>query len=346
MRERRHASRIVMGIVLAAPLMLIIGALFVSSDALVQKTLNAAFGAERLGPFVARAIWDGFALVFFAAVGWSIVTRIVESRRAVQRERSFSMDHVSVGTALVLLNLLFAAFLGFQAVYFFGGDVFVQAQGIAYAEYAREGFFQLLWVAILVAAALVFVYRATHMRHAFVRAASVFLAAQTGAVIASAIRRMTLYIDAYGLSVQRFWALEIIFVIAALLLLAVVAIIGRLEFDRLVKIVVVSLFVLAGASLLVNADRIVAEYNVGEFLAGRTDQMDTLYLTHLSSDAVPALVRLAEARPDLAMIDKRMRPIRAVLRDRDAYLRALGREDWRNLVFSDYVAIAALGALK
>ena len=55
--------------------------------------------------------------------------------------------------ALGLLNVLFAAFLAVQVQVLFGGDDHVlDTAGLTYAQYAREGFYQLLAVAFLVLA--------------------------------------------------------------------------------------------------------------------------------------------------------------------------------------------------
>ncbi len=380
-KGKRHFSRVLMGVVIAIPLLLVIGALFISADAFVQKTISAYFNAANMGQVIIRALWDMFAFVFFASAGWTFVTRLLESRRPSHHQSELNVDHVIAGTVLILLNVLFAIFLGFQAVYFFGGESFIQSQGIAYAQYAREGFFQLLWVAIIVTGVIAAVYRVTGMRFWLVRGASIFLALETGAVIVSAIRRMMLYVDAYGLSVLRFWALAGIYAIAAVLLFGVIAIIGNVAFEKLVKAMSVGILTLAAAGLLINVEGIVADYNVNVFLAGRTTLMDVKYLTELSSDAIPALVRLAEARPELEIGDpsdfrdreafqamlndptsgemarlsanagldrakSRIRPLTDVLHDREARLRAQRDSDWRNPVFSDYVALAALGSLK
>ena len=51
---------------------------------------------------------------------------------------------VEVVTVLVALNAVFLAFVILQAAYLFGGQDTLAATGLTYAEYARQGFFQLL----------------------------------------------------------------------------------------------------------------------------------------------------------------------------------------------------------
>ena len=52
-------------------------------------------------------------------------------------------------TALAVLDGLYALFLGVQSVALFGGAEYLAHSGISYADYARSGFFQLVWVVFL-----------------------------------------------------------------------------------------------------------------------------------------------------------------------------------------------------
>ena len=51
---------------------------------------------------------------------------------------------------LGVLDALFVAFVAVQATVLFGGHAHVlETEGLTYAEYARQGFWQLLWVSAL-----------------------------------------------------------------------------------------------------------------------------------------------------------------------------------------------------
>jgi hypothetical protein len=380
-KGKSQLVRVLLGVAVAIPILVLIGALFVSSDALMRKVVSGIFTAENLDQVFVRTIWDAFALIFFLSAGWTMATRLLKSRRAKAHVHGLRVDAVMVTTVLVLLNLLFFVFLGFQFVYFFGGEQFIASQGITYAAYARGGFFSLLAVSVIVSAVLAAIYRFASMKHWSVRGFSVFLILQTGVVIVSAVRRLDLYVDAYGLSVLRFWAAEIIFVIALLLFFGMVAIIARFPYERIANATFVALITIFACTSLINVEDVVARHNVNRYLSGRTDLMDVRYLSSLSSDAIPALVELAKKRPDTRMnypgfdssaertsimsdlsnsnlpqdvrlerearlmwLNDNERLLSEFLRDREQDLRKR-QEEWRNLVFSDYVAIAAIGAL-
>lgn len=380
-RNGNRLSKILIGIAIAIPFLFIISALFVSADAFIQKILSDFFRAENVQQIVGRTLWDVFAFVFFASAGATLVSRLSEGRHPLHKRTEHSADHVIASTFLVLLNILFVAFIGFQIVYFFGGTEMIQTRGIAYASYAREGFFQLLWVAIIVTGITAVIYRITGMRYWLIRVCSILLALQTGVVIASALRRMILYVDAYGLSVQRFWAMFTIYAIALILLTSIIAIITKVTYASLVKGLTVGTLLLVSASLLINAEGIVADVNVNRYLSGASKEIDANYLMHLSSDATPALVRLAKKRPDMRFINDLMihdlknyqkwaddpslpqhirddareqlarkkeslPTLRDTLRAYEQRMQDARASDWRNFVFSDYQALAALGELK
>ena len=61
---------------------------------------------------------------------------------------------------LLVLDLLFLAFVALQGAYLFGGQDTLAAGGMTYAEYARRGFFELL-VAAFVVGGLVLAAEAT-----------------------------------------------------------------------------------------------------------------------------------------------------------------------------------------
>jgi hypothetical protein len=211
-----------------------------------------------------------------------------------------------------------------------------------------------------------------------IRGFSLLLILQTIVMIVSAVRRLTLYIDAYNLTVDRFWALLIIFVIAAIFVFGIVAIVAKLEYDMIAKGTVVALLIIISGGLLINAESYIARYNIDRYMDGKTSLLDTDYLMgSLSSDAIPSLVDLAKGwesarKQTQSRLEEvgRLLANQAIVGEERAeldrqktmlykstelilYQNLKGREeqlrerskDWRNLVFSDYRALAALGSL-
>ncbi len=375
---KRQVTKAVIGLLVAIPFILIIGVLFMNADPLIKKTVEEILTLPNFNVFISRLFWDVLAVIFFASSGWMLVTRLLDNRRPAEHGSHHVFDATVTASFLVVLNVLFAVFLGFQFVYFFGGESFIQAQGLTYAEYARQGFFHLLAVSFIVLVTLTAIYRYSKMKSWAIRGLSLLLILQTIVVIASAVRRLMLYVDAYNLTVARFWALLVIFLIAAIFVFGMAAIIAELEYGAVAKSTVVALLLIVSAGLLINAEDLVARYNIDRFTKGETDKLDASYLGRLSSDAVPALVELAntqvDARKELRSWEDRVKRsledvslapekrndlmrqqdelsgaeefiLYRYLTEKESRLRERS-SDWRNLVFSDYQALAALGSLE
>ncbi len=189
------------------------------------------------------------------------------------------------------LAILFAAFVTTQVVVAAGGANHVlETEGLTQSEHARDGFFQLLWVAGL-AVALVGGLRAARViepetgRDRFTPLALITLAL-TLLIAFVSIERLGLYVESFGLTPLRFWALAGAGGITLLIVTYAVSISGwRSSSDWFpgVAIVVGSLFTL-GLNVA-NPDVRVADYNMG-----RAAPVDVQTLGSLSDDAVVTMI--------------------------------------------------------
>lgn len=369
----KHWKKLLLGFVFAAPFLFVFGGLFASADPLFRKTLSEFFHLQSLPELFWKAVRDVAVAFFLGRYLWSMLSRAIQQRKPQFVEWQMPVDRVVVYTFLGLLNALFLLFIGFQFVYFFGGHDLIQQLGITYADYAHEGFFQLLAVSALVFGISWFIYLQTEMKQWGTRGLAFALIAQTGIVIASAVRRLLLYVDAYGLTVLRLWALIGIFFIALILIILVVSALTKLSYGALAKItLVVSLYVFAGL-LLVNAEAMTVNFNAARYLAHGKDRIDVAYFETLSSDAVPAMVAFQKAHGNEPLVAAEYSIIVSkpatiedevplgygiqaqqveihhfldVLRSRRSTLQTFVDADWRNAVWSDRAALFALSSIQ
>ena len=125
----------------------------------------------------------------------------------VQKEGAFKpivMDGIITLTVLLLFNLVYILFIAVQFKYFFSGTL---EDGFTYAEYARRGFFELLFVSLInlsITIASYYVYEKMlgHLKKA-IRLALTVLVLSSGVLLVSAIMRMSMYEDAYGFTFTR-----------------------------------------------------------------------------------------------------------------------------------------------
>jgi hypothetical protein len=168
----------------------------------------------------------------------------------------------------------------------------VTIDGGTYAEYARQGFFQLLAVstltAVMVWVAMLWLRPLTGYRRAMFRAVCTFMILMTGVILASALKRLGLYEEAYGYTRMRLLSHVFTFWIAGVLMIVLAQVYtGRLELLP-VGAVALGFVVLFGLNLM-NPDGYIAAHNLDRD-TGPTKVGAVSYVKQLTSDAVPSVV--------------------------------------------------------
>ncbi|QES47860.1 DUF4173 domain-containing protein [Streptomyces venezuelae] len=335
-------------------LLVLFGALFASADAAFADLLGA------LTPDV--SVEDGPLRILFFLLGGLVA---VAAARAAAAPLRWDRIKIAPGTPrspvewalpLVVLNLLFAGFIAVQLAVLFGGyDKVLESTGLSYAEYARQGFWQLLWATLLtlvvIALALRWAPRSGPGDRRLVRAVLGALCVLTLVVVASALRRMDLYVDAYGLTRLRLSVATMELWLGLVIVLIIAA--GVFGGRWLPRAVVASAGAVVLAFGLASPDGLIAERNVSRFQeAAESDRdqgkaIDLAYFQTLSADAVPALDRLPEPHRSCAL-----RGINEALADRGQkpwYATSLGEHRAKKIlrdrpVTTSYEVCSRLGA--
>ncbi|MFD4132219.1 DUF4153 domain-containing protein [Streptomyces goshikiensis] len=285
----------------AVGLLVVFGTLFASAD--------AAF-ADLLGDLTPEvSVGDGPVRILLFVLGAVLALAAARTTAAPLR---WDRIRITPGTArsrvewalpLIVLNLLFAGFNAVQLAVLFGGyDKVLKSTGHrSYAEYAQQGFWQLLWATLLtlvvIALALRWAPRGGAGDRRFVRAVLGTLCALTLVVVASALRRMDFYVDAYGLTRLRVSVAAMELWLGLVLVLIMAA--GVFGARWLPRAVAGSAAAAVLAFGLLSPDGMVAERNVTRFQ--QDAKIDLAYFQSLSADAAPALDRLPEPRRSCAL---------------------------------------------
>ena len=195
-----------------------------------------------------------------------------------------------------LISLVYLVFCLIQLIYLFGG-LGTLPDNYTYARYAREGFFQLVFVCII-NLALVLICNKRFRSSKVLKGILVFLSLCTYVMIASSAYRMVLYIKAYHLTFLRIlvlWGLVVIF----LLISGTLALIFRESFP-MVKYCVITVTVMYLGFSFSHPDYWIARYNLSHVSIADTENenvrtySDFYYLENLSMDAAPVIFQMAE----------------------------------------------------
>jgi hypothetical protein len=284
------------GAVLTAVVLVVFVPLLVTADAAFKTVLDRLTpDLPDVGLLPARVIVACVAAVGVAAGLFVLLSPrpdpvVGEPTRRLRRSSEWLLP-------LGVLNALLAAFLAVQATVLFGGDDHIlRAAGVTYASYAREGFGQLVAVTALV---LAVVGAAVRWAPRAARPALAVLCALALVVDASALWRLNLYVDAYGLTRLRLTSTAFSCWLGVVL---VVVLVAGVRPGRWVPHTVVAT---AGAGLLV-LSLINPDARIAESALDRGPKADLVYVATLSADAAAQLARLPEPERSCALADAAM----------------------------------------
>ncbi len=323
----RQARAVALGGALAFPLLIVFGGLFSSADAVFHGVVTDLFAID-FGVLFSHIVLFGIFGALAAGYLRGALLRPAPARPLADADSKLSLGIIPVATALGLVDLLFLMFVAIQLRYLFGGaQLIATATGLTYAEYARRGFFELTTVSGLVLPLLAgadwLVRNEPREHQRTFRQLAVVLLLLLALVMASALARMRLYVNAFGLSEDRVYATAFMLYLAGVFAwFAWTTLRGQRR--RFALGALVQGFAMLGALHLANPDALIVRTNLAR--PGSERPFDGWYAASLSADAVPLL---AASLPGL---DARAQcPVASgLLAQRDR----LERGDWRNWNFA------------
>ncbi|MFJ8850930.1 DUF4153 domain-containing protein [Streptomyces sp. NPDC102437] len=299
--SRGRLGVVLRSVAVAVVLLIVFGALFASADAAFADVLGDLMPDVSLTGSPWRFLLFLVGLIGALAAAYAAAAPIRWDGLTVRPGKA--RGRVEWALPLIVLNLLFAVFIAVQLTVLLGGYDKVMAEtDLSYSEYARQGFWQLLWATVLtllvIALALRWAPRGKSSDRTLVRTVLGVLCLLTLIVVASALRRMDLYVDAYGLTRLRISVAAVELWLGVVLVLIMAA--GVFGARMLPRAVAASAAVAVLAFGLISPDGLIAEQNVQRY---RDDHsIDVAYLKDLSADAVPALDTLPEPLRSCALL--------------------------------------------
>ncbi|MFO8036551.1 MAG: DUF4173 domain-containing protein [Anaerolineales bacterium] len=289
------------GVLLALPVLAVFAALFAAADPIFADRLQDLIEylkLEKLPEYIARLvlimIWTFLTagLMLYALLKSEEEPLIGKGDTWPPRFLGFTETTIILGS----VNLLFFSFVTIQLRYFFGGKKNISLQGYTYAEYARRGFGELLAAAFI--SLLLFMLLSSITRRETRRSKRIFtgltisLTVFVGVILASSFQRLRLYEMAYGFTRLRTYAHVCILWIGVLFLsILVLEILHQWRYFTTAGLIAVLGFVITLNAI--NVDAFITRRNVSR--AADEQPIDIDYLTGLSNDSVPQLIRLADS---------------------------------------------------
>ncbi len=234
--------------------------------------------------------------VLYANASGAAKDILTKSQCESTTERLRFVPVLFTAAAVAPVLLVYVLFFFSQTSYFLSAFSGIRPVALTYAEYARQGFFELCRVSVInlliILCAETFTKRPEGKKSPVMKGAAIALCLFTLSLIAIALSKMMLYIDTYGLSLKRLYPTWFMALLAVLFLL----ILFSQFFEKLpvLRTFAIAFIVLFGVLLFCDADAVTARYNVHAYQTGKLDSVDISMMYDLSDSALPYVLPLAE----------------------------------------------------
>ncbi|MDQ0048586.1 hypothetical protein J2T18_002886 [Paenibacillus polymyxa] len=299
--RKRVLGKVIIGLLIALPLLFIIISLLASADGMFEKLLSGIpdwIGTLSFGSGMLRLIWTCFFTFCFFCYLWGFVQ---PAPRNTQRETKSStvpyhepvaikFDPVITATVLIVMNLVYVVFVVLQFGYLFGAWEGALPEGTSYAEYARRGFGELVMVTGINFVLMISVLKWTEFGSSIVQKMNsgllYILVGCSGVMLYSGYTRLVMYEEAYGYTYTRYLVHAFMIFLGLLLLIAAVRIhVRQLPLAKYYIVLALVAYVVVN---YVGIDIRIAENNLERYRT--TSVIDKEYLSELSADAIPLLI--------------------------------------------------------
>ncbi len=212
---------------------------------------------------------------------------------------------ITAAVAVLPILILYVVFFMSQWPYYVSGFLGQLPAQTVYSQYARDGFFQLCSVSVLnfviLSVLSLFTARKRDGSSRVIRVLFVVLSLFTLILISTAVAKMVMYIDCYGLTQKRVYATWFMAVLAILFLFVILhQFFPKFKLLPIGMIACVVLYAVLGFS---GVDSFIARYNIDRYLSGSLKTVDVQALEELGDSAVPELVHLIEVLDERLALD-------------------------------------------
>jgi len=279
--DKRLYSRIFFAILITIPFLVVFVSLLFSADENFRGFLTQMFDFKL-----------GFNMKYFFTVPLYFILYLLlfiygssNYKDRTETTETKSLDMLIVGIFLGMINLLFALFIMVQLPFLFGEPNLPAYTTLA--EFAREGFFQLMMVMGIVILIFLFIMR----RFKGEKLAKILLGGlliETIVMGMVSLKKMYLYQSIKGATVMRYYVEWFDYFLLMVLALGLLFLIRKLAFTKLLNIVAILGLLSFGLVISLNVDGMVASHNIEKF-KDKPNALDSEAISQLSIDALPAI---------------------------------------------------------
>ena len=274
-KEESKFKYVLIGLGITIPLLFVILMCLSTADIVFADYLNQFFEMIRIGDIICIVIMAVAGYFLSYAAIHSMLKKDIKEDCADVRTK----EPVLAITFTSVISVVYVLFSAIQIVYLFMGNMQLP-EGYTYAEYAHQGFYQLLFVCILNVVILLIcitLFKESNVLKVILSIITVC----TYIMIASSAYRMYMYISAYGFTFLRLLVFFFLIMLSILMIGTFIATYNNHFPLFCYTMITITIFTIILSYS--HPDYHIAKYNMNH------DFVDSFYLTSLSDDAAPIL---------------------------------------------------------
>lgn len=291
-----NVKYVLIGLLLTLPLTGIVAALLMSADdglaRMFSDIFDVIFSEEIVKVFLQILLAIPLSMYLFGMLFSNTHRNLIDpldEQKCVQSIFSKRcISNLVMYTAITPICVLYVMFFISQGSYFLSAFTNSLPEGFTYADYARQGFFELCAVAVINLIVLIiislFSKKAGAEKPFALKLYSVVLGVFTIILIATAMSKMVMYIMHFGLTELRLYTSWFMLLLAFIFVLIIIKQFRfNIKFARHVLIGFTFMFAVLCFS---RPEAIIAKYNIEMYNSGYLDELDIDSIIRMSADGL------------------------------------------------------------
>lgn len=274
---------VIVGLIISAPILIVLAAFLSGADGMFNYYITSfvdLFKIDNIPIIIYKIITTIIITFFIFGLMWSYSYKLIRDDSNYESKKIF--DPVTITTILVMVSILYSVFTKVQVSFLYGAKEL--PQGLTHAEYARSGFFQLVFVVFInVLSITIFKLKTKNKGKGLEKTLNgiyTLITVLTFNMAFSALYKMNLYIDTFGYT--RLRLLVQVFTVFLAIILCILLIFVWKEVNLFKPIVCVAAIMYVSLNFF-NIDNYIVQKNIN------LPKLDQKYLTELSLDSANSM---------------------------------------------------------
>lgn len=286
-------GKVLLGAACALPVLLIIVPLLSSADVAFGGIINLIIGNSV--PTTMKISLGLATAIFIVSYGFTVKKN---KYREINLQKPKAIETIFVASFLSVVSIAYLLYLFSQLAYFFSAFSSILPEGYEFtvAIYARRGFFELCAISVInliIITISLLLSSQDGKINTSIKLLCSFISFFTLIICLTAISKMVLYIDSFGMTVLRITTSAFM----VFLIIVFIAVMLKIYISK-IKVMKVALF--SAAIILVilgslNVNAVAAKYNYERYMDKSLPNIDISAMADLGDEGVPYLVKLAES---------------------------------------------------